>query len=87
MEGLEELRRSRIDDAWPSSSYAAHVSETAFCFIDDIQFPKLAAERGLPADQAFGFAAYVIGAEGLRVLLADFAGAKENAGLQPEGSR
>lgn len=60
------------------------MSGTKFCYIDDIKFPKLAQPGMFSPEKAFGFAAYVADADGLRGILRHLDADKIAAGLHPQ---
>ncbi len=52
-----------------------------YVFVDDVQFPDLSQPGSLPTDKVFGFAGYVIDADGLAALLSALAAEKARIGL------
>jgi hypothetical protein len=55
---------------------------TTYFFVDDIQFPSIVAGGAIPTDKVFGFAGYVIEADGLDRLMAALSKAKSDEGLR-----
>ena len=55
-----------------------------FCYVDDIKFPKLAQVSSWAPGRAFGFAAYVVDADGLVAILDQFDAEKVKHGLRPQ---
>jgi hypothetical protein len=60
------------------------VNETLFCFLDDIDYNKLAFRGKLPVGSIFGIAGFVVTASNLKTVIKEMHKAKRMVGLGPD---